>query len=240
MAGLIFASPMRAWIERRRRLGRLRNLEPVSVRVFPIVFPLSLDDLKRLLIGQNRSQALFQFEVADWKAWSGHAAAEARLRALQTNSRLAFVESFQAEMEDYNKTIGPRGKNLVNIAITTLLFPRNFYCWNTRDRRGIVVGIASLQTLFGRDLVAVNKIILRVVQRMLIYGANIRGLKAHEITRGCLFDLTPLLTDLQFSVDKTFLCRECERAIADDKGIGFLDSVGFWIEGRSHNPAAAP
>ncbi len=85
----------------------------------------------------------------------------------------------------------------------------------------------------------VNNIILRIVQRMLLYSLGIKGLTAHEITRGCLFDLTPSLTDLQFSVDNTFLCEECKPVIAEARGPDFLKVTARWIRGRQQKAATA-
>lgn len=135
------------------------------------------------------------------------------------------------EMQGYNQANGVNGGSAINIAITGLSFPKNFYCWNTRDRRGIVIGVNSLLTLFGKDPKLDQKIIRRIVQRMLLYSLNITGLKAHDATLSCLFDLTASLTDLQFSVDKTFVCDECKQAIAHEKGVAFLDAVTAWVEG---------
>jgi hypothetical protein len=239
MAGVFFADPIRRGIERWRRLTKLRKRKTTVVRVFPVLYPLPLEQLTHLLLLQNRLQTLFQLEMANWRAWPGSQAGEARLRALQTDSRLEFTERFQAEMQDYNQAFGANKEDPVNIAITGLPFPKNFYCWNTRDRHGIVIGISSLQVLFGEEPLVVDKIILRVVQRMLLYSLAINELKAHPATRGCLFDLTPLLTDLQFSVNKTFLCSECERAIGEDKGVDFLESVRFWVEGHKPKDVAS-
>lgn len=237
IAGVLFAEPIKRWVERRRQLGILRKRKVTAVRIFPILFsPWPLDQLKHLLVQQNGLQKLFRLEVINWQTWSGHEAAEARLHALRTDSRLEFAEAFQAEMECYSRPVDANAENFVNLAITDLPFPKNFYCWNTRNRQGIVIGIGSLRTLFREDPVMVNKIVLRVVQRMSLFALGINELKAHEATRGCLFDLTPLLTDLQFSVDKTFLCTECERVIAEDRGTDFKNAVAFWVEGRKLQP----
>lgn len=243
LAGLFFGPPIREWLERRRRVGVIHKKIAIPVRVFPLVsLPQLVDSLKDLLIEQNRVQSLFEFEVIDWNAWPGARAADARLGALHTDSRLGFAECFQAEMQSFPKTsvdgrsTAPRG---INLAITDLPFPKNFYCWNTRDRRGIVVGIRSLQALFGSNPAVVNKIILRIVQRMLVYSLDIRQLQSHVATRGCLFDLTPSLMDLQYSANKTFLCSECERAIVDTRGVAALDAIISWVEGPRVKAATA-
>src|SRR5690242_7514702 len=94
IGGLIFAEPLKRWVEQRRRLSRLKKQKPIPVRIFPILFPFPPDDLKRLFLreNQNRLQSLFQFEVVNWQRWPESGRAEERLRTLQTNSRLEFAE----------------------------------------------------------------------------------------------------------------------------------------------------
>jgi len=133
-------------------------------------------------------------------------------------------------MEKYNRYFDQMNHRRVNLAITELPFPKNFYTWNTRVRKGVVIGIKSLYSIFHEAPQMVNKIILRIVQRMLIYSLDIKGLKTHEDTRGCLFDNTTYLPDIQYSVDNNYICKECEDIIIKDKGIKFLDDVNEWIK----------
>ncbi len=230
LAGVLFSDPIQRHVAQWRRRRAFRKQKPAFVRIFPIIFGAPFDQLTHLLLRQNRLQPFFQLEVIHWEAWRGHEAAEARLRALRTDSRLEFVEKFQAEMQAYNEASGA-AENPINVAVTDLVFPKNFYCWNTRDRRGIVIGINSLHKLFREDPILVNKIILRIVQRMLLYSLGIDSLTAHQYTWGCLFDLTPILTDLQYSVDNTYLCKQCARAIESDRGMEFLDMAKVWVKG---------
>jgi hypothetical protein len=123
-----------------------------------------------------------------------------KLKSLQTKSRLEFCQKFQEHMIRYDQEFDRSNFNGINIAVTELAFPRNYYTWNTENRTGVVVGINSLEYLFNEPLI-MNKIIVRVIQRMLVYSLNIEGLKVHEDTRGCLFDLTRELREIQFSVD---------------------------------------
>src|SRR5574341_1802885 len=98
IAGVLFTDPIKRGVERLRRWIQFWKRKPTPVRIFLILFPLPSDRLIQLLLRQNRLQTLFQLEVAEWQTWSGHGAAEAHLRALQTNSRLEFAERFQNEM----------------------------------------------------------------------------------------------------------------------------------------------
>ena len=191
VAGVLFSDPIQRRVAQWRRSRTFRKQRPAFVRIFPIIFGAQIDQLTHLLLRQNRLQPFFQLDVIHWEAWPGHEASEARLRALRTDSRLEFAEKFQAEMQSYHEA-GGGAENPINVAITNLVFPKNFYCWNTRDRRGIVIGINSLHGLFGEDPILVNKIILRIVQRMLLYSLGISSLTAHQHTWGCLFDLTQI------------------------------------------------
>ena len=151
-----------------------------------------------------------------------------KLKSLQTKSRLEFCQKFQEHMIRYDKEFDRSNFNGINIAVTELAFPWNYYTWNTENRTGVVVGINSLEYLFNEPLI-MNKIIVRVIQRMLVYSLNIEGLKVHEDTRGCLFDLTRELREIQFSVDKVKICRECANKILQDKGQTFLNDIAEWV-----------
>jgi hypothetical protein len=196
---------------------------------------------------QNRLQTMFELEKAPWEMWSGREASEDSLRTLsatladkvaKSSGRkdilrilLEFTEKFQEEMNEFIQHTRQVDSDSINIAITQLPFPANFYTWPTRDRKGIVIGIDSLSRLFEKDPKVVNKIILRVVQRMLFYSLNIRDLKAHEATRGCLFDFTKMLTDIQYSIDDTYVCKECESNILKDKdNLRVFDSLNEWLK----------
>jgi|RhiMetdeSRZDD1v2_1073273.scaffolds.fasta_scaffold38712_7 hypothetical protein len=54
--GLIFAEPLKRWVDQRRRLSHLTKQKPIAVRIFPILFPFPLDDLKRLLLRENQNR----------------------------------------------------------------------------------------------------------------------------------------------------------------------------------------
>jgi hypothetical protein len=132
-------------------------------------------------------------------------------------------------MTQYDQEFDRSNFDGVNIAVTELAFPWNYYTWNTENRKGVVVGIKSLADLFHSESLTINKIIIRVIQRMLVYSLHIKGLKVHEDTRGCLFDFTRELRDIQFSVDDIHICEECRNKILQDKGIQFLNEINEWI-----------
>jgi hypothetical protein len=205
-------------------------LTAMPVRIFCILTSTCSDTLKGMILRQNQVQALFDIGIAmSWQYWPGRSQAEQALQTLHTNSRLHFCEQFQAAMAAYNQAFDPLPKDGCNLAITTLAFPKNYYTWTTRDRKGIVIGVKSLETLFQQERQLVEKIILRVIQRMLLYSLQTPNLKAHEDTRGCLFDLTRTLTDIRFSVDATRLCATCEAAIRQDRGAWFVAEIKHWL-----------
>jgi hypothetical protein len=177
-------------------------------------------------------QHVFDIGIANsWKYWEGRSNAEIELKSLQTKSRLEFCEKFQKHMAQYAQEYDRANFDGVNIAVTELPFPSNYYTWSTKNRKGVVIGINSLEKLFCIDSLTVNKIIIRIIQRMLVYSLGIKDLKAHEDTRGCLFDLTRELRDIQYSVDDIRICKECRNIISQDKGSQFLNEINGWIGG---------
>ncbi len=233
VVGLLFAEPIKKkvgdWRKRRRVIGH----KAVRVRIFFIHCSFCSDQLKGILLRQNQLQTQFEIDIANWESWKGRGGSESALESLRTESRLEFCTKFQEEMSKYNQEIGGRNQPTTNIAITELPFPKNYYAWNTADRRGIVIGIDSLRFLFRDEPQVVSKIILRIVQRMLVYTLNITDLKAHEITVGCLFDLTRQLADIQHSANHPFICKRCEKAIVKDKGWPFLEDITAWVKAAS-------
>lgn len=211
--------------------GPTADVERIAVRVFCIHTQFCSNELKKLFLRQNRRQLFFDIGIASsWQFWPQRTRSEAILGALQTTSRLEFCEKFQEEMNRYNKEYDPFLPDGINLAVTELSFPRNYFTWNTRDRKGIVIGIRSLQSLFHSDPMMVRSIVLRVTQRMLLYSLFIPGLQFHEDTRGCLFDLARALSDIQFSVDDPRLCKPCQAALIAHKGQEFGDSVNDWLQ----------
>jgi hypothetical protein len=245
-AGVLFADPIKSKLNEWHRLIVLRRRKAIPVRVFFIRCPFCSDQLRQLLMRQNKLQTMFQLEIAPWERWRGRTASEETLEALSAamairvanssgreetlKALLEFCEKFQEEMCKCIPESTQGDHNVLNIAITQLPFPANFYTWNTRDRKGIVIGIDSLHRLFQEDQEVVNKIILRVVQRMLVYSLRMKNLKAHEASRGCLFDFTRQLAEIQYSVDHTFLCDECRPIILQDKAnLRVFDSINEWL-----------
>lgn len=203
----------------------------VPVRVFCILSQFCTNEMKELLLRQNQHQSFFDIGIANsWKYWPGRSQSEYTLQSLHTDSRLEFCEKFQEELNRYNlqqlDSFPPEG---INLAITELPFPKAYFAWNTRDRKGIVIGIKALQSLFQSDPDMVRKIVVRVIQRMLLYSLQIPGLQIHEDTRGCLFDLARELTDIRFSVDAPRLCQSCEVSIRMNKGPQFYAAVNDWL-----------
>ena len=232
IAGVFLAKPITRVVEQWRRAIQLKKHETIRVKIFFVHCPFCSDQLKRVFLRQNQLQRLFEIDIAEWESWSGRSSAENALSGLQTGSRLEFCNRFQEEMQKYDDEKQVTGNRLINVAITELPFPKNYYTWNTRDRKGIVVGIQSLRHLFGDEPQIVNRIILRIVQRMLIYSLNINGLIAHEITRGCLFDLTRQLTDIQYSTEYTYICDQCRKIILEKRGLPLLEEIEAWVAGR--------
>jgi hypothetical protein len=159
---------------------------------------------------------------------------EEQRKTAQRKVLLEFCDGFQEHMTQFDQDHLDFGRSRfdgVNIAVTELPFPYNYYTWNTKNRKGVVVGIRSLETLFHSEPQTVDKIIIRVIQRMLVYSLGIKDLKVHKDTKGCLFDFTQELRDIQFSVKDNPMpfCGKCRNRIEQDKGSQFLNSIIEWI-----------
>jgi TIR domain len=232
----------------------------LSVRVFFILCEFSTDEIKKLLIKQNQKQNIFDIGIrnTDWNSWAGRSNAEMNLKSFQKRLELEaqkvlklgdkeqreserrkvllkFCDEFQTYMTKFDIEHSDFGRppfNGVNIAVTEMPFPFNYYTWNTKDRNGVVVGIRSLKRLFQEEPQTVNKIIIRVIQRMLVFSLGIKDLKVHKDTKGCLFDFTQELKDIEFSIDENPMpfCGQCRNTIEKDKDSQFLDTITEWIK----------
>lgn len=204
----------------------------IPVRIFFAHAPSCGPSVRRLLLGQNAKQGIFEFDLADQLVRDDDGATFDPLRKLRLDSKLEFVEAFTEAMNLYNSRSG-RTTDRINIAITELPFPDNFYTWFTGDRRGIVIGVASLKNLFREKPALVDKIILRVVQRMALFALWIDDLATHPETRACLFDFTEYLEETQYLADEPSLCDDCRQRIEQGRDAVFLTSVEEWLETSS-------
>jgi hypothetical protein len=136
-------------------------------------------------------------------------------------------------MNRYNQAVDGLNLARVNLAVTELPFPKNYYTWNTADRKGIVIGIHSLRFLFEEKQAVVNDIILLVAKRMLIYSLNIPDLRTHEATRGCIFDNTVYINHIQYAAANPGLCSVCRQIILEQKGPDLLETLTNWVERKN-------
>lgn len=198
---------------------------PVKVYFFACDF--DTHELKKLLVKQNIHQDIFEFEVINWDLWGEHVTLENEVRSIYTNSRLLFVNSIIERIRQFPD--GTDHTNTIDLVITSLHLPKNFYAWNNEDRSGIVISHGKLQEIFGNQ--SIDQRVLRVTQRMLLYALNIPDLIAHEETRGCVFDLTIDIRDLENSVEMNYLCSHCEKIInSSKKGSILMKQINAWID----------
>ena len=202
----------------------------VPVRVFFILSQFYTHEMVDLLVRQNRHQPFFEIGIANgWRHWEGRSQSESTLRSFRTEHRLEFCDRFQEEMNRYNQQVGASQPEGINLAITELPLPGGLYAWNTLDRKGIVIGTTDLQPLSQSDPDMARKIVLRVIQRMLLYSLHIPDLQLHQEIRGCLFDRTKLTT-IRFSVKAPYLCQWCQASISRDKGAVYCAAVNDWLK----------
>jgi formylglycine-generating enzyme required for sulfatase activity len=205
----------------------VQTLSAEPVRLFFVVCSVCGEQLRALLLEQNRLQNLFTFDVVDWASWEGHAESEKRLRNLKTTSKLAFVEAYEQEIGRYLKETGADDSGAINIAITDVRFPKSVHTWNTRERRTSVISVSSFVAVEKDDGDRLNCIICRFVQRMAIFAQKLGGLYAHKKTKGCLFDY---YAGREYAAGGVALCTECQSEIVNARDSGYFDALRRWIE----------
>jgi hypothetical protein len=205
----------------------------VPVRVFFILAPSCTPELATLFLQQNQCQDMFELDIASWEIWQGQHAAENVLQSLHTDSRLEFCDKFQQEMNKYNQAFDGLNPEQINLAITELPFPKNYYSWNTEDRKGIVIGIHSLRLLFQEKPEVLTDSILLVAKRMLIYSRQIPGLEIHKVTKGCVFDYTIDIRHIQHAATIPNFCKTCKAFILaqqEKESSNLLEALEKWIK----------
>jgi len=229
LAGVLLSPPFKEKIGEWQRAieGLINPAIIIPMKVFFILCPICSDKMKNLIVKQNKLQNIFRFDIAEFKLWDKHIESEDNLKSLQTTSRLEFCERFLEEMEKFNRDQGQEEDSTrINIAITQMPFPKNWYTWNTKNRKGIVIGIDSLSKIKPE---IIDKIALRIIQRMSIYSLGIKNLRTHELTVGCLFDNTTYLPNIEQSVENNYICDVCKKIIIDNKGEKFFNKINDWI-----------
>lgn len=199
------------------------------VRVYFFACDFEVSELKKAIVRQNTRQHIFEFEIINWPLWSGSPDLEKDIRERHFDSKLALVDSIIENIRQFPQK--QKEANTIDLVITSFHLPGNFYSWNNRDRTGIVISHGKIEQIFNADPQSIQAMIIRVMQRMLIYAMHIPGLEAHEATRGCVFDFTVDIRDLKNSIEINYLCRHCEKIIsADEKGRSVLKQLNKWID----------
>jgi hypothetical protein len=205
------------------------DFKTYKVNIYFFACDFDVTSLKNKIIRQNKRQNIFEFQLVNWPLWSGRVALEEDIRAQQFRKRLSFVDSVIEKVRQFPQQ--HQGANTIDLVITSLRMPRRFYAWNNKERDGIVISVGKLRSIFGTDEETINAMVVRVMQRMLIYGLHLPGLQAHEATRGCVFDLTVDIRELKHSIEINYLCKACETIIASSpEGIGVLKQINDWVD----------
>lgn len=200
---------------------------PVNVYFFACDFDIT--PLKNQIIKQNKQQDIFEFQIINWPLWEGRIAFEEAIREQDFDGKLSFVDSVVEKVRQFPHQ--NRSENTIDLVVTSINMPKRFYTWANIPRDGIVISQGTLREIFEFSQDTINDLILKVIQRMAIYALNIPDLKAHEATKGCVFDLTVDIRDLKNSIEINYLCRECEGIIASsEKGRAVLSHINKWVD----------
>lgn len=184
--------------------------------------------LKMLIKYQNHIQQLFNFEISGWEDFHLKEQKEKEAKNLKANSKLAAVNRLVGMVRELPKV--DRDIDTLDIVLTSQLLIQRYYAWNSEDRKGILISIGRLQEVF-TDFNLIHIMVIRVIQRMLIFSLNIPNLQAHLETRHCVFDMTIDIRDLKKSVQVNYLCKNCETIIAEaEQGKSYLRKINRWID----------
>ena len=157
----------------------------VLVHFFDCEFHTSV--LKMLIQFQNNNQDLFEFHASDWEAFHLKETKEKEFRQFKTNSKLEAVDKITNLIKELPRN--DKNKHAINLIITSQLALQRYNSWNSIDKQNMVLSIGRLMQVFN-NFNLVNLMVIRIIQRMLIYSMNFPGLKAHNETKHCVFDLT--------------------------------------------------
>ncbi len=209
--------------------AQVADFKSYQVNVYFFACDFDVAPLKNKIIRQNKRQDIFEFQFVNWSLWSGRLALEEEVKAQQFTKRLSFVDSVIEKVRQFPHNTDV--KNTIDLVITSLPMPKNFYAWNNMERDGIVISAGKIGAVFGTDEAMTNSMVVRVMQRMLIFALRIPGLQAHEATRGCVFDLTVDIRELKHSIEINYLCKSCEQIIAASRqGKGVLKQINNWVD----------
>jgi hypothetical protein len=224
--------------ERSRRI-RARTRARPRFRVTQLCDSASLFDYSSMFKEQNHLQNLVQFDVDDFR----------RIPLPEELEELGGIESKRSFLErvacilahdrgEVWQGLGDappdsddvRPKDLV---VTNIPLPGNFYAWNSRDRRFLLVSTAPVSDLFpsagGANL---GDFVERIAQRLTVFALvpELDPSELHlELAGGCLFDFNVLLRSVVDVVERPGLCPECGRVIAKSRGGAFYEGVTRWI-----------
>ena len=170
---------------------------------------------------------LFSFGISNWEYFSKKSQLEKVIVDKQFTSKLNFVDEI---IKNVSNLPADSNNKTIDLVITSLLIPGNHYSWNSKDRKGIIISKGILDQQFQGDN-NVNKMIVKVIQRMLVYSKEINELKAHLDSHGCLFDYNVRIKELETVVEMNYLCDECiDKILKEKNGKEAYKKISEWID----------
>lgn len=247
LVGFFVRDPLKGALARWQQ-SRERSRKRIDVDVMGLEVDELLPNLSGVVTGENHRQSTFEFAYVE--AQLAPTKKEARILE-DAPGKKEFVETVaaiaaRAGKDEFSTDEGaPSGdRDLPRaVVVTAYPLPGNFYAWNTRNRRLLVISTASVEEIIEEeDGIELADFVVRILQRMVIFSTvpTLDPLRTHtEQTRGCLFDFTIFLAGVVDLIRQPGICPRCHRAIAEAQGDRFALAVDAWVRGGAEAAGAS-
>lgn len=150
--------------------------------------------------------------------------------------------------ENMEKQIPVRSDSDILLAVTNVPIQNNFFARRFEDNR-ICLTYCEMTDILKSENIPMENLILRVLYSVsLLYRRYENRIPnshehtnfAHDDTRGCLFDMNGIKTDIIYSLDKPHLCHSCVESLTTNSNFRFevevIDRVQKELRGIRKRP----
>lgn len=196
------------------------------------------EDCKLLLLKQNMVQSMFTFELGQCRGLHSGLVDEHKSRRRYIEKWEEVIGSQESKYPvKSQESLSKEDESPIRIIVTSASMPRGYYLWGHFKgegqeewgrfpiRKSWVISTSRFDELLPN--IPVERIVLRIVQRICALSAipqlpcdikktesnNKDALIVHRTTRGCLFDFTQYIIDVQYFSRLGIICPECTSAI---------------------------
>lgn len=237
--GLFVKEPLSRWLDKRRQLKKLIK-KGIVVNVHQLWESTPVGEYSGLVTDENKGQRLFEFRVP----LSALVPSKESLASLRNAAgKRDFIETVSSLLAGAGAggsgaVDAPLGKGSLltprDVVLTDIPIPGNYYGWNTADRSVLVISTSSVSQFFGgKGQSSISAFFRIMLMRMSIFSTVTEldpRINHSDNSRGCLFDFTIRLQDVQALVRRPFICPACLRLIAGCCGTDFSLQAKEWVE----------